>query len=189
MKIALAIGHSRYIKGRRDGGALAADKKTNEWMFNSKVAQLIKKTLEVHGFVINIYDEYTGTTYTAAMRNLGQQIKKDQNDLAIELHFNYYDGIDDDIGQGHEWIYWPGSVNGKKLALALFEAEKIILPSVMPRSIIPRSFGRGAEFLKQTHCPSVVGEPFFGDDDWNKVGVASVAAVYVRGILDYFSSL
>jgi hypothetical protein len=37
--IALCIGHSRFIKGHRDGGAVAVDSKTSEWVFNSELAK------------------------------------------------------------------------------------------------------------------------------------------------------
>lgn len=36
--IALCVGHSRMIHGRRDGGAIAADGKTSEWEYNAALA-------------------------------------------------------------------------------------------------------------------------------------------------------
>lgn len=185
MKIALCVGHSRYINGKRDGGAVASDKRTNEWTFNSRVAEILKKELERSGHSSIVYDSYKGSGYTSSMIWLGQQIKVDACDLAIELHFNYYDGLNDDLGHGHEWLYWHTSVKGKKLAQCCFDAEKKIIPSVFPRRILGIKEGRGAAFLESTHCPALVGEPFFGDDDFDKVDPTRVAYVYAAGINSY----
>lgn len=184
MKIAICIGHSRWINGRRDGGAISSDG-TSEWVFNSKVAAILSKELERVGHSSVIYNNYKGSGYTSAMMWIAGEVKKDKCDLAIELHFNFLDGINNDIGHGHEWLYWHSSVKGKKLAECFFEAQKKIIPTVVPRRIVPIKEGRGASFLELTHCPAVIGEPFFGDDDWDKVDATRVAFVYAAGINAY----
>lgn len=189
MKIGLCIGHSRFINGRRDGGAVAADGKTNEWTFNSAVARLVKRDLAKEGHLAVIYDSYPGNGYTRAMINLGVQMKADKIEVAAEMHFNYLDGKNDNKGHGHEWLYWHTSQKGKLLAESFSVAELQLIPAVVQRDILPRKDGRGAAFLENTYCPAVVAEPFFGDDDWDKVTVESVAYVYVQGFLRYIRTL
>jgi hypothetical protein len=187
MKIGLVIGHSRYIDGRRDGGAVAADGKTNEWEFNSHVARLARAALQAKGHAVNIYDANPANGYTKAMIWIGEQMKRDGIQVAAELHFNFLDGVNDNKGHGHEWLYWHTSIKGKILAQCFSDAEKRIIPAVVTRAILPRKDGRGAAFLENTYCPTVVGEPFFGDDDWDKVTPEKVAAVYVDGFICYDS--
>jgi hypothetical protein len=185
MRIALAIGHSRIINRRRDGGALAADKKTNEWVFNKRVCDILAPKLIEIGHHVKVWDHYEGNGYTQSIINLAMEIKAFRADIAIELHFNYLDGVNDDQGHGHEWLHWHTSKKGRLLATCLFEAEKEVIPAVVPRSVLGRKSGRGAVFLESTHCPAVIGEPFFGDDDWNKVTPELVALTYFRGIVAY----
>jgi N-acetylmuramoyl-L-alanine amidase len=185
MKVALPIGHSRIISGRRDGGAVAADRKTNEWTFNKKVASILAEKLLRVGHQVKVWDHYEGVGYTKATLWVAEQIKNWGANIAIELHFNYHDGKNNDQGHGHEWLYWHTSVKGRKLSEFLSNAEKTVIPSVVARSLLPRKSGRGAVFLESTHCPAVVGEPFFGDDDWDKVTPELVAEVYFQGIVDY----
>lgn len=185
MKFGLCIGHSRYIDGKRDGGALAADKKTNEWTYNSRIARLVAAAMTTKGHSIIIYDRYEGSGYTRAMTNLGLKMKADKIQCAVEMHFNWNDGYNDDIGHGHEWLYWHTSKNGKLLAQYFDASEKRIIPAIRPRGIQPRKDGRGAAFLENTYCPALVAEPFFGDDDWDKITDEKVAAVYVDALCAY----
>jgi N-acetylmuramoyl-L-alanine amidase len=185
VKIALLVGHSRLINGKRDGGAVAADGKTNEWTFNRAVARLVQTKLLAAGHHVSLWDHYEGNGYTASMLWVTRKVKEAGVQVAVELHFNHLDGKNDDKGHGHEWLYWHTSEKGCKLAGFLSEAEKEIIPEVVTRALLPRKSGRGAVFLELTHCPAVIGEPFFGDDDWDKVDVERVAAVYVKGLLAY----
>lgn len=184
MKFGLVIGHSRYIKGRRDGGAVSAGG-VQEWDFNGVVARIVSRNLRLHGHDVNIYDSNPATGYTRAMVWIGREMKADGVECAVEMHFNHFDGKNDNKGHGHEYLYWHTSKKGQFLAECLSKASIAITPDIVKRPILPRKDGRGAAFLENTYCPAVVAEPFFGDDDWDKVDIDKIAAVYVSGLLSY----
>ncbi len=86
-------------------------------------------------------------------------------DIAIEIHFNAaLDGKGHHVGRGCESLYYPGSVNGKALALRCQAALSETYPPDrgakegwyrMDRS-------RGADFfLVKTKCVAVIIEPEF----------------------------
>lgn len=185
--IALCVGHSRHINGRRDGGAVAADGKTFEWEYNSDLADRIATILaQDHGLSAVIVDDYQGTGYTPAMKWLAGKLRSFGNiKLAVELHFNAANGT----ARGHEWLHWSTSTKGKRLATELhlaFAAE--FSQAEFPARGVKRLTGadRGAEFVKLTHCPAVICEPFFGDNpqDWKMAAShrASIATAIAAGI-------
>lgn len=184
MKFGLVIGHSRFINGRRDGGAESAGG-VQEWDFNSVVARIVKRELERNGHVVNIYDTNPASGYTKAMVWIGEKMKKDQVECAVEMHFNHFDGINDNKGHGHEYLFWHTSAKGRVLAQCFNKASNEITRDVVERPILPRRDGRGAAFLENTYCPAVVAEPFFGDDDWDKINIDKIAAVYIQALLWY----
>jgi N-acetylmuramoyl-L-alanine amidase len=51
---------------------------------------------------------------------------------------------------------------------------------------------RGGEFLKLTHCPAVIAEPFFGDNpqEWQVASssVSAMAEAMATGICDYLTA-
>jgi N-acetylmuramoyl-L-alanine amidase len=51
---------------------------------------------------------------------------------------------------------------------------------------------RGGEFLKLTHCPAVIAEPFFGDNpqEWEVASssVSAMAEAMATGIIDYLTA-
>jgi N-acetylmuramoyl-L-alanine amidase len=51
---------------------------------------------------------------------------------------------------------------------------------------------RGGEFLKLTHCPAVIAEPFFGDNaqEWQTASssVSAMAEAMATGICDYLTA-
>jgi N-acetylmuramoyl-L-alanine amidase len=166
-QIALCIGHSRFIGERRDGGAVAADGKTNEWTFNRFLASLIAEFLhDQHGLNSVIIDAYQGTSYSKAMRWLAAELKEIGGvALAVELHFNAANGK----AGGHEWLHWHNSKHATLAAMELHMAVSQALPALKCRGLKPiGASDRGGEFLRLTHCPSVICEPFFGDNpqDW-----------------------
>ena len=162
--IAICIGHSRKINGRFDGGAVSVGN-VQERTYNGELAKIIKRELEADGVTAIIIDEYEGGGYTSAMTWLAGQIKDIQADAAIELHFNSAS----ETARGHEWLYWHSSANSKRLANEIEDIFSEVLPG-MPNRGIKAIDGsdRGGEFLRRTHCPAVIAEPFFGSNsnDW-----------------------
>jgi N-acetylmuramoyl-L-alanine amidase len=51
---------------------------------------------------------------------------------------------------------------------------------------------RGGEFLKLTHCPAVIAEPFFGSNpqEWQTASssVSAIAEAMATGIIDYLTA-
>lgn len=183
-KIALCVGHSRRIGSRRDGGAVAADGQTNEWSYNSRLGRELARRLSPAHEVLVVMD-YEGAGYTTAMRWLAGRLREEQVDLAVELHFNAANGA----ARGHEWLHWHTSRAGKQVAVELHVAVARAFPTMPQRGLKPRGPGdRGAEFLKLTHCPAVIAEPFFGDNpvDWrglgDEEGMVSLAAAMAAGL-------
>ena len=155
--IALCVGHSR----QGDSGAASVDG-TTEWDYNSDLAEKIAaKTQEE----VRIYSSYGGNGYTGAMRWLSKKLKNDGVEFAIELHFNAAGAS----ATGHEWLYWDSSESGRLLARCLRDSTEDAFPQFTSRGIKERGKGsRGASFLRLTHCPAVIAEPFFGTNktDW-----------------------
>ena len=98
MKVALCCGHSRLIPragldtGTIEGGAIAADDYTQEWSFWRGVAYMAKRHIPAFEHDIRVFDVYRGRSYTEAMTDCARQVREMGADLAIELHFNAYNG-------------------------------------------------------------------------------------------------
>lgn len=186
MKVAICVGHSRRILGKLDGGAVSAGG-VNEHTFNSEVAGLLAEKLKRFGIVATIFDSYSGNGYGAAMRDVAEKVRKFGADIALELHFNAADGS----AKGYEYLCYNSSPNGKRLATILLSEHGRAFPVAKARGVKPLSSGdRGCEFVRLTHCPAVICEPFFGDNQ-NEWGLYSrsidrLAEVYASAVYKYF---
>lgn len=185
--IAICLGHSRRINGRPEGGAVSHDGKLSEWNYNLPLAILIRQELKQHGVRAEIISEYEGTSYGAAQRWLAGKLRELGVTCAVELHFN---AADDSAANGHEWLAWHSSANGKYLANCLHLAMCQEVPGLKSRGVKPKdASARGAEFLKGTHCPAVIAEPFFGSSphDWAIANQEreQIAKAYAAGILEF----
>ncbi len=164
MKIGLCIGHSRYINGKRDGGAVSVGN-VNEWTYNKDLANLVAARLHPKYDVV-IISSYEGSGYTTAQQWLAKHLKELKVDVALELHFN---AADAPAAHGSEWLHYHSSVKGRYLAECFKGAFKRHVPELTPRGIKGLSAGdRGNEFVKLTPMPSLILEPFFGssESDW-----------------------
>ena len=165
--IALGVGHSRLIGQRREGGAQSVSG-ASEWTYNADFARMIAVELhDTHGLLPVIIDLYEGNGYSSAQRWLAAHLRSLGNiKLAVELHFNW---SDTPAASGHEWLCWHASKAGHAAAMHLHLAMCAAFPELPARGVKPRNSGhRGAEFLRLTHCPAVIAEPFFGScpRDW-----------------------
>lgn len=185
-KIAICVGHSRKINGRVEGGAVSRAN-VSEWDYNRDLARMIEGILHEHRIASFVIDSYEGGGYGSAQRWLARQLSERGATLAVELHFN---DSDSDSSNGHEWLYWSTSERAKKLASSINAEMCLIVPRIKSRGVKPKtSADRGAEFLRGTHCPAVICEPFFGRNpsDWQiataeKRGIARAIAL---GIIDF----
>lgn len=185
--VGLCVGHSRRINTRRDGGATSVGG-ISEWHFNSVLADLIGAHLTRNRIRWFILSDYPGNGYTAAMCWVADQLALRGAEVAVELHFNSATPQ----ARGHEWLYWHSSKEGKRLADSIdYEFRLQIPPGLIPaRGIKPvESFGRGSEFLRRSHCPALIAEPFFGsnEEDW-KIATSNqdkIAIAIANGIAEW----
>ncbi len=160
--IALCIGHSRFVNGQRDGGAVAVDHQTSEWQFNSELAAIISSDLGQAGITATTISRYYGNGYVAAQSWLAGELKRLGASAALELHFN---DSDDERANGHEVLYWRLSARGKALASMIDHHLDTEIPEIRHRDVVPIGGGdRGAQFLYGTPCPAVIVESFFGSN-------------------------
>lgn len=183
-KIAICVGHSRFIGDRMDGGAVSVGG-MSEHTYNCGLAGMISAKLDVDSVIVS---SYRGNGYGSAQRWLADHIKEMGATAAVELHFNSATGH----ARGHEWLYWHSSPRSKALANALrvsMEAAALGLPSRGTKS--KTAADRGAEFLRGTHCPAVICEPFFGSspEDWEiaRTRKADIAAAITAGITSWLA--
>lgn len=163
-KIAICVGHSRFINGKRDGGAVSVGN-VQEWTYNRALAITLQSKLQDLGLKSFIVDHYHGNGYTDSMKWLASHLQAEGATHACELHFNAASGG----ARGHEWLYWGSSEKSQKMAIALSDTFKEWFPQLPSRGAKSKTSGdRGAEFLRLTRCPAVICEPFFGDNaaDW-----------------------
>jgi N-acetylmuramoyl-L-alanine amidase len=192
-RVALCVGHSRLVGTRAEGGARSVTG-VSEWEYNSKLARLIAEELhDKHGISALVIDLYQGGSYGSAMAWVGATLRHEGDiALAVELHFNAADGK----ARGHEWLHWHSSPKGKVAATLLHLAFTADFPPsrITTRGVKPKDASdRGAAFLKETPCPAVIAEPFFGDNaaDWKiaKDFPHSIARAMARGIANAMAAI
>jgi N-acetylmuramoyl-L-alanine amidase len=189
--VALCIGHSRKIAGRIEGGAVSVGK-VNEHTYNLDLAKRIQRWLSDFDIDSFLVSEYEGNGYTAAQKWLAGQLKAKGATLAIELHFN---SADYPTATGHEWLFWASSSKGRLLAKELDAMMLQMFPDFRQRGIKPIGGDeRGGAFLRLTHCPAVISEPFFGSNskDWSEIAVAKkedLAQAIALGIRHYVAQV
>lgn len=184
--VALCVGHSRKIHGHPEGGAVSVGG-VSEWTYNRELAAMVQELLAKARVKSRVYDAYQGSGYGSAQQWLASNLRLDGATLAVELHFN---AADSPAATGHEWLYWATSKNGQRLAECLSAEMCLGVPQLKTRGIKPKTASdRGAEFLKGTHCPAVIAEPFFGSNpaDWQTSvdRKQSIARAIACGILEY----
>ena len=155
--IAILIGHSRG-----DGGAVSTSG-VNEWNFNKPVGVLVADMLSERGIDAVCISSYAQASYTTAMRHLATHLRSIGARAAVELHFN---SGDSPKARGHEWLHWGTSVAGRALARSLDIRMAERWPQSLRRGLKPIATeqDRGGGFLRRTHCPAVIAEPFFGSN-------------------------
>lgn len=184
--VAICVGHSRKINGQPEGGAVSVGN-VAEWAYSVDLAAMIREILDESRVASRIYSDYGPGGYGTAQRWLASALRLDRTTLAIELHFN---SDDNPVVTGHEWLYWSISPAGKKLAESIHAEMCLFIPEIKSRGIKPKAASdRGAEFLRGTHCPAVIAEPFFGSNpaDWQTATIRkhSIACAIATGILGY----
>lgn len=192
--IALSAGHTKGT------GAVAHDG-TPEWEWNTQLADKLEVILRRRGYKVLRLRRSRRLGYTAAMRELGRQMRKGGADIALELHFNH---SSNPKANGYEFLHWWGSARSQSLAQHLG-----ISLGVEGRGLKRRgsNYGarslwfhrwnadkaysrRGGAYCYLTPCPAVICEPGFAshEGDWRQLkdSIDTVAMAYAEGIEDYF---
>lgn len=154
-----------------------------EWHYNAEVARLLDIALERRGIDAIIVDDYERTAYGSAIRRCAQILRGEGVTHALELHFNSAGPS----ATGAEWLHWHSSSGGKRLAEAVRAGYRSVWPDMADRGTKGRNRGqRGSTFLRLTHCPAIICEPFFGsnEDDWWRFSNAQerLAHAYAEGL-------
>lgn len=178
MKLALVIGHGPSA----DKGAWNLFRHVNELDWNRGLAGLIARHLEQSPVeCVVVHREIEKVPPVARVNAL-------RPGIAVELHCNAYDGE----ANGTEMLYWPSSLVGKRLAEYLQGAALHAL-RLKDRGVKPRGYGRGEKFLRDTHCPAVIWEPFFIDNDKDFLIAQSrkeaLAAGFAQAVLAFRAAL
>lgn len=156
MKVGICVGHSR----RGDHGAISRGN-VSEWDYNSILAAHLSDRLTRDDIDHIVVRDYQYRSYSTAMDWLAAHLKHEGCDLAIELHFN----AAGPSANGHEWLYWHRSDRGQEAASTLCSEFASAFPESANRGAKAKGKGdRGATFLRKTHCPAVICEPFFGSN-------------------------
>lgn len=180
--IAICIGHSRKIKGRYDGGAYSPWLNINERDFNLQVASQLSNHLTQNGIPCRVISDYKGNGYGSAMADVANQVEDIHASIALELHFNSAQPS----ANGHEWLYWHSSSKGKALSEAFNAQFSKDHPNIKSRGFKAiTAQDRGGAFLRNTHCPSLILEPFFGSSqsDCQQITPESVAKSYAKALI------
>jgi N-acetylmuramoyl-L-alanine amidase len=153
--VAICVGHSR----RGDKGAVNI-KGDSEWKYNSKVAKALKKELKYRGIDSKVYSSYEGKTYREAMDFIKDKLKEDGAELALELHFNAYTGR----AKGCSMLYNSPNSESKRLAEELQFSVLKDFDTIDRRTKGLNKGDRGLLFAENDYIPTVLCEPFFGDN-------------------------
>jgi hypothetical protein len=188
MRAAICIGHSRT--GDRSGGAVAVNG-VSERTYNRGLLPWLMEALAVAGVEARSWDLYPRVDYYAAMRWLAGEVKTWGADVCVELHFN----AGPPTAHGMEYLHWPRSTGGIRLARELVAAQSAAFPGSRVRhgdGLVSRGTGAGSVFLRITHCPAVITEPFFGSNAEEVArymggdGPRRMAEAYADGIANFW---
>lgn len=155
--VMLCVGHSRL--GDKCGAVSVLG--DDEYQFNFIVANKLLDRLSDAGISAEILSNYPHRGYTQSMKWVGQQCRRADAVLAVELHFN---SSSRPSASGHEWLIYKHSQEGHRLASCFRSAMIAERPDAADRGVksLHHSTDRGFGFVAHTPCPAVVLEPFFG---------------------------
>lgn len=182
MKIAIVVGHNKSAPGASGRDPINA----SEFTWNNQVADAMIK-LGQPGLELRKFNRTPGGGYSAEIKRVYAEVKDWGAKAAVELHFNAADGS----ASGSEVLHAAGTKDAT-LALAMLvgivEAMKLPNRGLKP---IGKS-GRGGASLFALNIPTVLVEPFFGDNqrDANqaaKLGPEGLAKAYLGGLRRWIS--
>lgn len=176
MRIALVIGHHENGKG-----AYSKHFKQREWDFYKEVVNHVRSKHEVGIFE---HDPNIGG-YVTRVKNTSRRVNNWGADRVISLHFNAFNGR----ANGCETLYYYASRTGKQMAE---DFSKLVsdFTGIKNRGIkaLTNRRDRGFAAVKYTIAPTILVEPFFGDNcgDCQKIEgtqrMAKILSIYVDSL-------
>jgi N-acetylmuramoyl-L-alanine amidase len=179
--VAICVGHSRA----GDKGAVNAEG-VSEWAFNQPLAKRVCGLIEEAGHSAVLIDHYEGSGYSPAMFWLARRLKELKVDVAIELHFN----AAGPLATGYEFLHWFCSPKGVSLGHKMLREFTKAFPEQRNRGLKSiDAADRGGLFLRKSHCPALICEPFFGsnakDTAFFSARMEELAVVYAAGVINW----
>ena len=153
MKCAVVVGHNAIAPG-----AWSHYLQLHEHEYHLRVVKHLNHDL------IDIYHRPNLRSYGLATEQLARQVNSKHYDLVMELHFNAFDQVANNIGVGTEAIIYPGSQKAREVGERYCEAvsEKY---GTINRGVKEHGPGmRGHLFLRSMRAPAIILEGFFGDE-------------------------
>ncbi len=179
-RVAVLVGHNSHSKG-----AFSPHLSVHEWDYNKRVANaMVDRALEFELEPKVFYREYNSGGYGDEITAAYAEIDAWKPAVILELHFNAFNGN----ASGTEVLYLHDSNRGKALADAVQSAlvSNLRLPD---RGSKGRSGGRGSASLEASDHPTILTEPFFGDNSVDcermlELGEKGLARAYLIGVRD-----
>lgn len=181
-KLAIVVGHTKLLPGAKAISPID----TYEYFYNSALANLMKGHASDHGVQSTIFLRDTHT-----IRETYNSVNLWKPDCAIELHFNAADGK----AHGTETLYGYQNPLSAELARLVQDGMcKLYRRDVKTNRGIKKLIDgdRGYSNVNIAKCPSILIEPFFGDEvEDAKLGhqnQESLAAVLIENIILFLST-
>ena len=160
MRIGLVIGHRRGAQG-----ANSVDLISEYAFWKTYLHTIISQLPEHHEYKIFERYDSDGRSYSQRIASVVENVNNWDADLVISFHFN---SAGNENAEGYEILTTNYSVSKKYASdlLSWFDNE---LSGDNRGNKVLNGRGRGYGFLKPTHMPSMIVEPFFGSSraDWD----------------------
>ena len=195
-RVAVIIGHNE----KQPGASALNPIGVSEYVFNSEVAdEMIRKWRNIPEAILKVFRRFRNSDgYSAEIKETYGRVNAWNPDLSIELHFN---GSKPDVhGDGRQVgtetlsSGTPGSLH----AALVFQNTVVGRLGLPDRWVKKRTIkDRGGASLWLADCPSILTEPFFGDDAddvdklWEESGgfpASYLAGVYCEAIQECLDS-
>jgi len=153
-KLAIVVGHNE-----RSQGAVRPDNGMSEYVYNSKLAKMIRDEADDYDLDVKVFWRRSGGGYTTEIKRVYAEVDNWRSDASIELHFN---AAGNPSASGTETLS-SGSKKSLKLAEEV-QMEMVEELGLRDRGIIirnSRTKGRGYQSLVSGKCPAILTEPFF----------------------------
>lgn len=185
-KLAIVVGHNSYSQG-----AVRSDTGESEYIYNSKMAEYMKKIGHQYDLNIEIFKRLRGGGYTAEINRVYDGVDRWGAKGSVELHFN---SAGNPNASGTETL---SSGSHKSLIMAQeVQMELVEELGLRDRGIVirnSRTKGRGYRSLIAGRAPAILTEPFFGSSIKGKTASDSesdrqkIAHAILQGVREAFN--